>query len=85
MNTHRKDLKRSSFGSEDDARVTIVHDGELVPILHTIYINGQEVLLPEGGEIGISFADKDLTKVTLTFLPTSIEIVSEEEVEARAY
>lgn len=81
----KKDLTKSSLAAEDDTRVVLVHDGDeiTVPILSTAFVNGQELLLSAESPITLSGGTDDLFQVTLTIIPTSIELISKTEMEAR--
>lgn len=83
--SHKKDLTPTSFAGKDDVHVVIAHDGSRsnLPILRTLFLNGQELLMPEGVNVSLQVNDKDLTELTLTVLPTSIELIDEDEMQER--
>lgn len=82
MATHKKDLRRSGL-REHDAPVVIVVDDPTLPIIKTVFVNGREMFMPTDGSVKVELNADKLTEVTLTVIPSSVEVITEQEMEQR--
>lgn len=87
MTAHKKNLKRHPAlvggPNRDLHEVVVVTDVDT--LRKSVFIDGREIVMPEGADIEAHWSDEDLPRITITAYAETIEVISWDEMERRSY
>lgn len=82
MATHAKDLHPARF-DETAPGVVIVVDKGPFPTQQTVFVGGLEIVMPLDSPATVTADPDGTTTVTLTILPSSLEVITTEQLKER--
>lgn len=88
MNTHKKDLERHpalSGGATPRFHEVVIAAEGTHGQRTTVFVDGRELLIPEGGELSADWSEGSFPVVTVSIWAETAEVISWDEMEKRSH